>query len=80
VFPHLLLGGQNLDELAEFTFQKRPAPMYVLDQGMSLVLGQNKYLADTRIDTVGKWKIDDPELAAKWRGGLGPDLGQISEA
>ncbi len=67
----LLLRRDDLDELAELAAQVVPAALHVLDEGMRLVLSEQADLADAGIDAVGQHEVDDAELAAERRRGLG---------
>ena len=67
----LLLGGPDLDELAELAVQKAPAGVHVADQRLGLVLGQQGDAADLGVDAVRQHEIDDAVLPAEWHRGLG---------
>ena len=80
VSADLLLRRNQFDEFAEFTAQIAPAALNVLDQGLRLVLGQYRDLADAGIDAVRQDEIDDLELAAERRRRLAAMLGERLEA
>ena len=46
---------------------------------MGFVLSENEDLPDSGIDTIGQRKVNDPEFAAKRRGGFCPDFGEIPQ-
>jgi hypothetical protein len=75
-----LLGRQQLDKFTEFTAQKTPAALYVLKQGMCLVLRQNSDTADTGVHAIGQREINDTELATKRHSRLGAPRRQLFEA
>jgi len=75
-----LLRRNHLDEFAEFAAHVSPAAMNVLDQRLRLVLGEHGDLAYPRVHAVGQHEIDDAELAAEWRRGLGAILRQSLES
>ena len=74
-----LLRRQQLHELAELATQEAPALLDVLDQRMRLVLGEHADTADTGVDTVGQWEVDDAELSAEGDRGLGAPVRQRTE-
>ena len=71
----LLLGRDQLDEFPHFAAQIAPAALDVLDQGLRLVLGEHRDLADAGIDAIRQHEIDDAEFAAEGRGRLAAVLG-----
>src|SRR5256885_759262 len=75
----LLLRGNHLDELAEFTAQVAPAVLHVLDQRLRLVLRENGDLADPRVHAVRQHEVDDAELAAEGRRRLAAMRGEIPQ-
>ena len=64
-FAVLLLGGPDLDELAELAMQEAPAGVHVPDQRLGLVLGQQGDAADFGIDAVRQDEIDDSVLPSE---------------
>ena len=69
----LLLRRNHFHELAELAAQEAPAALHVLDQRLRLVLREDGNLADAGVHAVGQHEVDDAELAAEGRGGLGSD-------
>ena len=67
----LLLRRPDLDELPELTVQKTPTVVHVANQGLRLVLGQQRYLADFGVDAIGEDEIHDAVLPAEGDGGFG---------
>ena len=75
----LLLGRDDLDELAELAAKVAPATLDVLDQRVRLVLGEDRDLPDPGVDAVRQCEVDDPELAAERRRGLASVLGEVPQ-
>ena len=72
-----LLRRQQVEELAHFRAQKRPAHLQMAQQAVRLVLGQDPDPPDPRIEAVRQGEIDDAELAAEKHRGLGAPVGQL---
>ena len=75
-----LLRRQQLHELAQLAAHEAPAALHVAYQAVRLVLGQDGDLADTRVDAVRQWEVDDAELAAEGHRRLGAPHSELFEA
>jgi len=75
-----LHGGQNLDELSDFSAEDVPAFADLAIERKRLVLGQDINAAQSGVDAVGKRDVDDAVDAAKGDGRLGAVAGQRIEA
>ncbi len=74
-----LLRRQQVEKLAHFRAQKRPAHLQMAQQAVRLVLGQDGDAAHPRIEAVRQGEVDDAELAAKKNRRLGAPVGQLLE-
>ncbi len=71
------MGGQDLDELAEFIGDDRaPALADVAVERERLVLGEDVDVAQVGVDAVGQGDVDNAVLAGERYGGLGAVAGQ----
>ena len=80
VLTNLLLCGHDIDEFAKLATQIAPAALHVLNERLTLVLGHQKNLANTRVHAIGERKVDDAELTAKRRCRLTAIRRQIAQA
>ena len=63
-----------------FRIEIGPSLQQMLDQGMRFVLCQHANPSDIGVKAIGKGEVDDAELAAKRNSGLGPPIGQYTQA
>ena len=77
---HTLLRWQQFDEFPQFTAHEAPAALYMLDQTVRFVLGDNTHFANAGVDAIGQWEIDNPEFAAKRDSRFGAPLRQLMQA
>src|SRR5271156_71512 len=80
VFADSLHGGQDFDELANFTAKNVPAFANLAIQRERLVLGEDKDAAQAGVDAVGERNIDDAVDAAEGYGWFGAVAGERIEA
>ena len=79
VLAHVLLRGQQVDELVHLALQERPAALQVAQQAVRLVLRDDADAPDAGVHAVRQREIDDAELAAEIDRGLGAPVGQVLE-
>ena len=80
VLAHPLHGGQDFDELADFTAENIPAFADLTIQRERLVLREDEDAAQAGVDAVRKRDVDDAVDAAEDHGGFGAIASERIEA
>ena len=70
------LSGHRQDELTGEQVRKLPGVAHVLQQGLTLELGQDVDRVDSRVHEIAQHEVDNPILAPEWHGGLASLLGE----
>jgi len=79
VLAHLLLRGQQVDELVEAAIEETPATLQVADQALRLVLRGDADAADAGIDAVRQREIENAEFPPEGHRRLRAPVGQLHE-
>src|SRR5205085_1897934 len=74
-----LLRRQKIEKLVHFWTQERPTHLEVTQQAMRLVLAQDTYPANARVDAIRQREVDDAELAAEKHRRLSAPISQLLE-
>ena len=80
VFVEPLLRRDNVDEFIQIGGQKTPALLDMTNQAVRLVLSHDADAPDSRINAVGKWKVDDAQFSVERHCGFGAPVRELLAA
>ena len=78
-FLQALLSGHQIDAFFKLPRQETPSALQVLQQAVGFILRRHADAANTGVNAIGKWEIDNAKLAAEWHRRLGAPIGERPE-